>query len=109
LFYFSLLPSLPGAQALRRLTGAAALGITPTPNELGPPDRQIRLSNGATEFRWFLQPAADGANMNRTGITYNGINNGFGAGPNTSPAFSNRYLQLTFDANGVLTLWSKNY
>ncbi len=71
-------------------------------NELGPPNRQIRLSNGATEFKWFLQP---------NGGTGPGIamNNGFGVGQNISPGFSDRYLQLTFDAKGVLTDWSRNY
>ena len=71
-------------------------------HELGPPNRQIRMSNGATEFKWFLQPATDGAGMNRTGINYNGMNNAFG------PGNSDRYLQLTFDRNGVLTAWSRN-
>jgi len=77
-------------------------------NELGLPNRQIRLSNGTTEFRWFPRPAPGSAGVNRTGINYNGINNGFGAGPNISPGLDNSYLQLTFDANGVLTDWSEN-
>jgi hypothetical protein len=72
-------------------------------NELGPPNRQIRLSNGATEFKWFLQPGGP------TGMPNNGMNNGFGVGQNVAPGFSDRYLQLTFDAKGVLTDWSKNY
>lgn len=78
-------------------------------NELGPPDRQIQLMNGATEFRWSLQPATSAAGMNRTGINYNGMNNGPGTGLNSSTGFNNRYLQLTFNANGVLTTWSKHY
>ena len=71
-------------------------------NELGPPNRQVRLSNGATEFKWFLQTGG-------TGMNNNGMNNGFGVGQNISPGFSDRYLQLTFDAKGVLTDWSRNY
>jgi len=71
-------------------------------NELGPPNRQIRLSSGATEFKWFLQPAG-GAGFGT------GMNNGFGTGQGISPGFNNRYLQLMFDTNGVLTDWSKNY
>ncbi|MGB7767510.1 MAG: hypothetical protein WBN22_01475 [Verrucomicrobiia bacterium] len=72
-------------------------------NELGPPNRQARLSSGATEFKWFVQPNGG------TGLPNNGMNNGFGVGPNIRPGFSNRCLQLTFDADGVLTAWSRNY
>jgi hypothetical protein len=72
-------------------------------NELGPPNRQSRLINGATELKWFLQPSGS------TGMANNGMNNGFGVGQNISVGFSDRYLQLTFDTNGVLTAWSKKY
>lgn len=77
-------------------------------NELGPPNRQIRLSNGATEFRWFPRqpPSSFGVGgMNQSGANNYGMDNNLGA----SPGFNDRYLQLTFDANGVLTGWSKNY
>jgi hypothetical protein len=80
-------------------------------NELGPPNRQARLSNGGTEVKWFV-PA-----VGTLGMPNNNLNNGFGVGPNTigagpnaSPSgLSDRYLQLTFDSNGVLSDWSKNY
>jgi len=72
-------------------------------NELGPPNRQSRLSNGGTEFKWFLQPSGN------TGMANNGMNNGFGVGQNISVGFNDRCLQLTFDTHGVLTAWSKNY
>jgi hypothetical protein len=39
----------------------------------------------------------------------NGMNNGFGVGQNINVGLDDRYLQLTFDTNGVLTAWSKNY
>ena len=76
--------------------------------ELGPPNREIRLSNGAIEFKWF-QPYNGAGSANATagfgpGMSYNNMNN---IGP--EPSFGDRYLQLTFDANGVLTDWSKNY
>ena len=77
-------------------------------NELGPPNRQIRLSNGATEFRWFLQSATGSTGMNRTGIN-NPVNNSFGPAQNINPGSGNYYLELTFDSHGVLTAWSKNY
>jgi hypothetical protein len=84
-------------------------------HELGLPNRQIRLSSGATEFKWFLPIGAAGGSglgMNNPGVNNNGINgmnNGLGVGHGASPGAVNRYLQLTFDANGVLTAWSKNY
>ena len=72
-------------------------------NELGPPNRQSHLSNGATASKWFLQPSAP------TAMPNNGMNNGFGVGPNINVGLNNQYLQLTFDTNGVLTAWSKDY
>jgi hypothetical protein len=77
--------------------------------EFGPPNRKARLSNGTTEFKWFqpnsgANPASGSAGFG-PGTPYNNMNNGVGTGP----AFDNRYLELTFDANGVLTAWSKNY
>jgi hypothetical protein len=72
-------------------------------NELGPPNRQSHLSNGATVSKWFLQPSAPAAMPN------NGMNNGFGVGQNINVGLDDRYLQLTFDTNGVLTAWSKNF
>lgn len=74
-------------------------------HELGPPNRQTRLSNGAIGFKWFLQPTG-GTGI---GMSNNGMNHGFDAAQNISPGFNNRYLQLTFDTNGVLTAWSKIY
>lgn len=81
-------------------------------SELGPPNRQVSLSNGGTEFRWFLRSHPNdnfGVGVNNNNINNNGMNN-FGPNQNMGPSFNNRYyLQLTFDANGVLTAWSKNY
>ncbi|HUA39214.1 MAG TPA: hypothetical protein VMA35_12555 [Candidatus Sulfopaludibacter sp.] len=71
--------------------------------ELGPPNRQSRLSNGATELKWFRPPGGPAALPN------NGMNNGFGGGPSVNVGLNDQYLQLTFDTNGVLTAWSKNY
>ncbi len=82
-------------------------------SDLGPPNREVRLSSGATEFKWFIQPAGGtgfNPSMSNNGLNNNGMNYSFGeAGPNPNPGFSNRRLELTFDTNGVLTAWSKNY
>ena len=72
-------------------------------NELGPPNRQSRLSNGATVLKWFRQPGGPAAMPN------NGMNNGFGVGQSINVGLNDQYLQLTFDTNNVLTDWSKNY
>ena len=72
-------------------------------SELGPPNRQSRLSNGATVSKWFLQTSGPVAMPN------NGMNNGFGVGQSINVGVNDQYLQLTFDTNGVLTAWSKNY
>lgn len=73
-------------------------------NEYGPPNREARLSNGTTTVKWFVPT------VGTIGTPNNNMNNGFGVGPNANPgSFSTRYLQLTFDSNGVLTDWSKNY
>jgi hypothetical protein len=34
---------------------------------------------------------------------------GFGAGQTIGPTFNSQMLQLTFDTDGQLTAWSKNY
>jgi len=79
-------------------------------HELGPPNRQIQLSNGSSEYRWIartspVNPGYHAGGMDNNGM--NGVNNGFGIGH--GPGISDRYLQLTFDTSGVLTAWSKNY
>lgn len=78
-------------------------------NELGPPNRQIRLSNGQTEFRWFLQPVRNDSSFSVGGMTQPGANMGMNNNPGGGTGFNNRYLQLTFDPSGVLRNWSKNY
>lgn len=72
-------------------------------DELGPPNRQLRLGSGATKFKWFIQPNGS------TGMSFSGVNNGFGMSQNFNPGYNNRELELTFDTNGVLTAWSNNY
>ena len=74
-------------------------------NDLGPPDRQARLSDGKAVYKWFVQPPV--APQLNTGMSYYG-STGFSAGQ-TPGGYSNQMLQLTFDADGKLTAWSKNY
>jgi len=75
-------------------------------NELGPPDRQARFSDGKAVYKWFVQPPV--APHFNSGMSNYG-NNGFGASQTIGPTFNNQMLQLTFDTDGQLTAWSKNY
>jgi hypothetical protein len=75
--------------------------------DLGPPDRQTRLSDGKVVSKWFVQ-APVGSRFNG-GMSYYGSNHGFGAGQAVGSGINNQMLQLTFDPNGTLIAWSKNY
>jgi hypothetical protein len=74
--------------------------------ELGPPARQATLSDGKLVCKWFVQPPV-GSHLN-SGMSNYG-NTGFGAGQPTGGGYNNQMLQLTFDTNGTLAAWSKNY
>ena len=74
--------------------------------ELGRPNRQARLSDGTTVYKWSAQPGVN-ANLN-TGMSYYG-STGFTGNQTASPGGNDQMLQLTFGTNGVLSAWSKNY
>jgi len=74
--------------------------------ELGPPDRQSKLSDGKIVCKWFAQTPVN--NHLNSGMTSYG-NNGFGAGQPPGGVYNNELLQLTFDTNSTLTVWLKNY
>ena len=74
-------------------------------NDLGPPDRQARLSDGKAVYKWFVQPPV--TPRFNSGMSYYG-NNGFGANQTIGAGFNSQMLQLTFDTDGKLTAWSKN-
>jgi hypothetical protein len=75
--------------------------------ELGPPDRQARLSDGKVVSKWFVQPPV--SPRFNSGMSYYGSNHGLGAGQTPGGGYNNQMLQLTFDTNGTLIAWSKNY
>ena len=75
-------------------------------SEFGPPDRQARLSDGKVVSKWFVQPPV--APRFNSGMSYYG-NNGFGANQAIGSGFNSQMLQLTFDTNGTLIAWSRNY
>ena len=74
--------------------------------ELGPPARQARLSDGKVVAKWFVQPPV--APKFNSGMSNYG-NNGFGAGQTPGGGYNEQMLQLTFETNGTLAAWSKNY
>jgi hypothetical protein len=74
--------------------------------DLGRPNRQAKLSDGTTVYKWSAQPAVN-PNLN-TGMSYYG-STGFTSNQTASPGVNDQMLQLTFDTNGVLTAWSQNY
>ena len=89
--------------------------------ELGPPDKQARLSDGKIVCKWFSQ-SPSGPRFN-SGMSYYG-NNDFGADQNTGfysgdvgvgmshsvgQGYRDKVLNLTFDRDNKLATWSKNY
>ena len=74
--------------------------------ELGPPNRQVKLSDGKVESKWFIQPPV--SPRFNSGMSYYG-NHGFGAGQAIGSGLNSQMLQLTFGADGKLAAWSKNY
>jgi len=74
--------------------------------ELGAPSRQAKLSDGEAVYKWPAQPNVS-PSLN-TGMSYYG-STGFTGNQIAGPGGNNQMLQLTFDTNGVLTAWSRNY
>ena len=73
--------------------------------DLGPPDRQTKQSDGKSVYKWFVRAhTCPGPN---TGMSYYG-ETGFSANQ-TAGVINNRMLQLTFDPDGKLVTWTKNY
>ncbi len=75
--------------------------------ELGPPDKQAKLSDGKTVAVWITH--REGGTSFSVGTGFYGGNTGFGVGQTVGTGYSDRVLTLTFGTNNVLTAWSKNY
>lgn len=75
--------------------------------ELGPPDKQAKLSDGKTVAEWITR--REGGTSFSVGTGFVGGNAGFGVGQTVGTGYSDRVLTLTFGTNNVLTAWSKNY
>jgi hypothetical protein len=74
--------------------------------EYGSPTMQSQTNEGKVVAKWVTQPSA-GASLN-TGMSHYG-STGFAGTQTAGPGHKARVLQLTFDAKGKLSDWSKNY
>ena len=74
--------------------------------ELGPPDKQAKLSDGLTVAEWITRRSGGAGFTFGTG--YHGGSAGVGVSQYVGSGYSERSLKLTFDTDGRLTNWSKN-
>jgi hypothetical protein len=75
--------------------------------ELGPPDKQARLSDGKTVAEWIMHRNGGSGFSVGTGFYGGGV--GVGASHSVGQGYSDKVLNLTFDADNKLATWSKNY
>jgi hypothetical protein len=73
--------------------------------DLGPPNKQAKLSDGKTVDQWITLHGSNGAFMG------GGLNNNFGmgAGQTIAQSYKDHVLELTFGPDGKLVSWAKNY
>ena len=74
--------------------------------ELGPPDKQARLSDGRNVAEWVTRSQSGGSVSFGTGF-YN-YPSGVGIVQTTGPSYFERKLRLTFTSENVLSTWSRN-
>jgi hypothetical protein len=75
--------------------------------ELGPPDKQAKLSDGKTVAEWITHRSGGSGLSVGTGFFSRGV--GVGVGQSVGQGYSDHVLKLTFSTNNTLVLWSKNY
>jgi hypothetical protein len=75
--------------------------------ELGPPDKQAKLSDGQTVAEWIVRRSG-GTDLS-IGTGYYGGGAGVGVRQSVGSSSGDRSLKLTFDTNGRLSNWSKNH
>jgi hypothetical protein len=74
--------------------------------ELGPPDKQAKLSDGQTVAEW-VSRYNSGSSVS-IGTGFYGYPGGVGYVQSTGPSYYESKLRLTFTTNNILTQWSKN-
>jgi len=74
--------------------------------ELGPPDKQTKISDGKTVAEWITR--GSGGTGLSVGTGFSGSHAGVGVSQSIGSGSEDRWLRLTFDTNGRLSDWSKN-
>ena len=75
--------------------------------ELGPPDKQARLSDGKTVAEWITHRSGGSGLSVGTGFYSGGV--GVGMSHSVGQGYRDKVLNLTFDRDNKLASWSKNY
>ena len=75
--------------------------------ELGPPDKQTTLSDGKLVAQWITHRNGGSGFSVGTGFYGGGV--GVGMSHSVGQGYSDKVLNLTFDADNKLATWSKNY
>lgn len=75
--------------------------------ELGPPDKQAKLSDGKTVAEWITHRS--GGSGLSVGTGFFGGGTGVGVSQSVGSGRSDKILTLTFGTNNVLAAWSRNY
>lgn len=73
--------------------------------DMGPPDKQAKLSDGKTVAEWVTRYSSGGTVMVGGGFYHRPGGIGF---IETSPSYYERKLRLTFTTSNVLAAWSRN-
>jgi len=74
--------------------------------ELGPPDKQAKLTDGRTVDEW-ISHYSNGSSV-AIGTGFYGNPGGIGFVQTAGPDYYESKLRLTFTTNNVLAAWSKN-
>jgi len=74
--------------------------------DLGPPNKQAKLSDGKTVAEWVTHRSGGGSFSIRTGIY--GSHSSVGVGQTIGSSYNDRVLRLTFGSDGKLATWWKN-
>jgi hypothetical protein len=75
--------------------------------ELGPPDKQAKLSDGKIVAEWITHYSGGSGLSVGTGFYTGPV--GIGVSQNVGPGYRDRVLKLTFDTDNKLVSSSKNY
>jgi hypothetical protein len=74
--------------------------------DLGPPDKQARLSDGKTVVEWITHRSGGSGLSVGTGFGMGGV--GLGVSQSVGSGYRDKILTLTFGTNSVLAAWSKH-